>query len=151
MRIMDWSSDVCSSDLDLYVFSGAGNDVLTGDHFDGAEGGLPQTSLAAVPADTYYGDDIIVGDALATGAGGTATANNEASVTGSSDAFVWAEAGSDSIDGGEGRNLLVGDAATTDENGGHATAHNEASVDGAAGSAGAGTDDIEWDADNVFS
>src|SRR3546814_2082159 len=120
MRISDWSSDVGSSDL---------------------VGG---------------GDDIIVGDALATGAvdagglGGTATANNKAGVTGSSDAYVWAEAGSDFIDGGEGNNLLVGDAATTDENGGNATANNEASVDGAEGSAGAGNDDIEWDADNVF-
>src|SRR3546814_5351217 len=111
---------------------------------DGGEGGQGDSDVGG-------GDDIIVGDALATGAvdagglGGTATANNKAGVTGSSDAYVWAEAGSDFIDGGEGNNLLVGDAATTDENGGNATANNEASVDGAEGSAGAGNDDIVWE------
>lgn len=117
----------------LDIVSGAGNDTI---YADGGEG-------------PYYGDgnDTVAGDALATGEGGTAEANNSASVDvtaeyGGAGSFFFADAGNDLIDGGDGFNVLSGDAATTDYYGGDATANNEAAVDGAEGRAGAGDDTI---------
>src|SRR3546814_7794180 len=55
-----------------------------------------------------------------------------------------AKAGDDTIDGGGGDNILVGDAATTHEDGGNATADNQATTTGM-GTAGAGNDDIVWE------
>src|SRR3546814_9157529 len=66
MRISDWSSDVCSSDLldggEGFAASSAGNDVI-----DGGDG-----------------ENLLAGDAMASNAqGGNATANSTADLTAS--------------------------------------------------------------------
>src|SRR3546814_17362444 len=89
------------------------------------------------------GDDVIAGDALATNRNGTATANNLATAAGVAVGFINLEvaAGSDTIRGGEGDDLLAGDAMASHEAGGGATADNAAAAAGAGGNNDNGGDD----------
>src|SRR3546814_15395983 len=97
MRISDWSSDVCSSDLldggEGFAASSAGNDVI-----DGGDG-----------------ENLLAGDAMASNAqGGNATANSTAdltaSVSGESNSAGYltagAHAGSDIIVGGNDNDIM---------------------------------------------
>src|SRR3546814_14155017 len=106
MRISDWSSDVCSSDLldggEGFAASSAGNDVI-----DGGDG-----------------ENLLAGDAMASNAqGGNATANSTAdltaSVSGESNSAGYltagAHAGSDIIVGGNDNDIMSGDALAAGE------------------------------------
>src|SRR3546814_2909061 len=106
MRISDWSSDVCSSDL-----SSAGDDEIR----VGDSGGLG-------------GDDLpqIAGDALATGEDGDAFASNfVASVDGNTTGEH--SAGNDTITAGDGGWFIAGDALASGRNG-NASVNNNAEI-----------------------
>src|SRR3546814_11761018 len=125
MRISDWSSDVCSSDLRAILdgggsASGAGNDSI----------------------DSGAGNDAVAGDAFAKGLSALARAFNKAvaSVTGT------ATAGNDDIDVGTGADTVAGDALAR---GAESTASvtNDAEATVASGVAEAGNDLIFANAD----
>src|SRR3546814_2790559 len=67
MRISDWSSDVCSSDLDIYVFSqGFGQDTI--ENFDDAAGRVDKIVFESgiAPADMLVrrqGNDLLLSSA----------------------------------------------------------------------------------------
>src|SRR3546814_15462092 len=87
MRMSDWSSAVCSSDLGTLGAAAAlaGNDII----------------------DAGAGSDRVGGDAVALGINGTATAQNDATVT---NAMGAALAGNDIILSEDGNDVLAGDA-----------------------------------------
>src|SRR3546814_16625326 len=86
MRISDWSSDVCSSDLSIWTGEGQ-DDVSGGALAVGSDSlatvvntadatGVNHASAGSDRIDTGDGTDVMAGDALATQAGSTAAVSN---------------------------------------------------------------------------
>src|SRR3546814_6323013 len=123
MRISDWSSDVCSSDL-WGAGSSAGNDYIEIRHSGEEYGG-------------DYGSQI-AGDAIATGDDGNANATNLVEFV-DDNAGGEHKSGSDTIQAGDGGHFIAGDALATGRNG-NATVSNNAGFSHAAAVAIIGSD-----------